>query len=209
MTERVPAAQLKSILQGVLSNGTGRAFRHLAPYAAGKTGTTDDELDAWFVGFTNDVTVAIWVGYDNADRKRRTLGRGQTGGRVALPMFEPVLDAVWENYAPKTPLKAPSDEAMEDLVALENGGQTEFIRRGYEGMRSVLVAVPEQLGAETDRAAGRQLNPSASQFRVDHNRTFGDWLPRQAPTRFRSFREDFPMAPRRIDPDYPFGARLN
>ena len=52
------------------------ASRSLAPYVAGKTGTTDDENDAWFVGFTNDVTVAVWVGYDNADGKRRTLGGG-------------------------------------------------------------------------------------------------------------------------------------
>jgi hypothetical protein len=41
---------------------------------AGKTGTSDDENDVWFVGFTNDVTAAVWVGYDNADGKRRTLG---------------------------------------------------------------------------------------------------------------------------------------
>ena len=61
-----------------------RSIRRLAPYVAGKTGTTDDENDAWFVGFTNDVTVAVWVGYDNADGKRRTLGarrdRRQGGG---------------------------------------------------------------------------------------------------------------------------------
>ena len=84
--------------------GTARAFKHLAPFAAGKTGTTDDELDAWFVGFTNDVTVAIWVGYDNAEGPRRTLGRGQTGGKVALPMFEPILEAAWRLHAPKTAL---------------------------------------------------------------------------------------------------------
>ena len=52
----------------------------LAPYVGGKTGTTDGENDVWFAGFTNDVTVAVWVGYDNADGKRRTLGGGQTGG---------------------------------------------------------------------------------------------------------------------------------
>ena len=50
-----------------------------------------DENDAWFMGFTNDVTVAIWLGYDNADGKRRTLGGGSTGGGVAVPIFEPVI----------------------------------------------------------------------------------------------------------------------
>ncbi len=110
--------QLKSMLQGVLARGTARSAKHLSAFAAGKTGTTDNELDAWFVGFTNDVTVAIWVGYDNADGNRRTLGRGQTGGRVALPMFEPILQSVWALHAPKTALGGPSTEAMRDLVAV-------------------------------------------------------------------------------------------
>jgi membrane peptidoglycan carboxypeptidase len=62
------------MLQGVLARGTARTIAWLAPYVAGKTGTSDEENDAWFVGFTNEVTVAVWIGYDNADGKRRTLG---------------------------------------------------------------------------------------------------------------------------------------
>jgi membrane carboxypeptidase/penicillin-binding protein len=84
---------------------------------AGKTGTTEGENDAWFMGFTNDVTVAVWVGYDNADGKRRTLGAGQTGASVAIPIFEPIIQAVWAQYAPKTPLNPPSAEAKRELVA--------------------------------------------------------------------------------------------
>jgi penicillin-binding protein 1A len=84
---------------------------------AGKTGTTEGENDAWFMGFTNDVTVAVWVGYDNADGKRRTLGGGQTGASVAIPIFEPIIQAVWAQYAPKTPLNPPSAEAKRDMVA--------------------------------------------------------------------------------------------
>ena len=116
--DRASFYQLKSMLQGVLARGTARAIGHLSPFVAGKTGTTDDELDAWFVGFTNDVTIAIWVGYDNADGNRKTLGRGQTGGRVALPMFEPILQSVWASYAPKTALAPPSKEAMRNLIAV-------------------------------------------------------------------------------------------
>jgi membrane peptidoglycan carboxypeptidase len=202
LADRVPTAQLKTILQSVLANGTARAFRHLAPYAAGKTGTTDDEVDAWFVGFTNDVTVAIWVGYDNARGKRRTLGRGQTGGRVALPMFEPILEAVWEHHAPKSPLNGPSEEAMQDLIALDDGnGQTDYIRRGYEGMRSALVSLPPDFDLEPPSRDRDGFIPSI--------RRFGDWRPRQAVPRFRSFREQVPSAPRRVDPHYPFGARFN
>ena len=77
--------QLKTMMQGVLARGTARSIAHLAPYIAGKTGTSDEENDAWFVGFSNEVTVAVWLGYDNAGGKRRTLGGGATGGGVALP----------------------------------------------------------------------------------------------------------------------------
>jgi membrane peptidoglycan carboxypeptidase len=113
---------------------------------AGKTGTTEGENDAWFMGFTNDVTVAVWVGYDNADGKRRTLGGGQTGASVAIPIFEPIIQAVWAQYAPKTPLNPPSAEAKRDLVArtinLASGdvvsganakGFVEYFRRDHGG----------------------------------------------------------------------------
>jgi membrane carboxypeptidase/penicillin-binding protein len=115
--DRVSFYQLKTMLQGVLQRGTARSIASLAPYVAGKTGTTEGENDAWFMGFTNDVTVAVWVGYDNADGKRRTLGSGQTGASVAIPIFEPIIQAVWAQYAPKNLLNPPSAEAKRDLVA--------------------------------------------------------------------------------------------
>jgi membrane carboxypeptidase/penicillin-binding protein len=93
----------------------------IAPYVAGKTGTTDEENDAWFVGFTNDVTVAVWVGYDNADGKRRTLGGGATGGHTAVPIFEPVMQAVWAQVAAKAALAPPSAEAKRQLSCTAAG----------------------------------------------------------------------------------------
>jgi penicillin-binding protein 1A len=114
--DRAAFYQLKTMMQGVLARGTARTISGLAPYVAGKTGTSDDENDAWFVGSTNDVTVAVWVGYDNADGKRRTLGGGATGGHVAVPIFESVIQAVWANVAPKTALAPPSPEAKRQLA---------------------------------------------------------------------------------------------
>src|SRR5580704_181719 len=111
--------QIKTMLQGVVARGTARAIAQLSPYVAGKTGTSDDENDAWFVGFTNDVTVGVWVGYDNADGKRRTLGGGQTGGRVAVPIFEQIVEATWADYARKTLLNPPSPEAKKELVTAQ------------------------------------------------------------------------------------------
>jgi membrane carboxypeptidase/penicillin-binding protein len=115
--DRTSFYQLKTMLQGVVARGTARAISSLSPYVAGKTGTTEDAVDGWFIGFTNDVTIAVWVGYDNGDRRRRSLGT--TGARVALPIFEPILQAVWaEGIAPKAPLSGPSPEAKQHLVDL-------------------------------------------------------------------------------------------
>jgi len=140
--DRVSFYQLKTMLQGVLQNGTARSVAHLAPYVAGKTGTTDGENDAWFAGFTNDVTVVIWVGYDNADGARRTLGEGRTGGNVALPIFEPIIEAVWAHHVPKAELNPPSPQAKNNMVVAHGGrqardekgtGLVEYLRRDGTG----------------------------------------------------------------------------
>jgi membrane carboxypeptidase/penicillin-binding protein len=117
--DRAAFYQLKTMLQGVLARGTARSIAGLAPYVAGKTGTSDEENDAWFVGFNNDVTVAVWIGYDNAAGKRRTLGGGATGGAVAVPIFQPVMQAAFDTIAPKTALAPPSPEAKLHLSCSE------------------------------------------------------------------------------------------
>jgi penicillin-binding protein 1A len=117
--DRTSFYQLKTMLQGVVARGTARAIGGLSPYVAGKTGTTEDAVDGWFIGFTNDVTIAVWVGYDNGDGKRRSLGTSATGARVALPIFEPILQTIWaQGIAPKAPLNGPSPEAKRYLVDL-------------------------------------------------------------------------------------------
>src|SRR5271170_7703950 len=115
--DRVSFYQLKTMLQGVVARGTARAIGALSPYVAGKTGTTEDAVDGWFIGFTNDVTIAVWVGYDNGDGKRLSLGSTATGARVALPIFKPIIEAIWaEHIAPKAPLAGPSREVQRLLV---------------------------------------------------------------------------------------------
>src|SRR6516165_9873996 len=134
--DRAAFYQLKSMMQGVLARGTARSIAHLAPFVAGKTGTSDDENDAWFVGFTNDVTVAVWLGYDNSAGKRHTLGGGATGGGVAVPIFEPVVQAVWAHVAPKAALAPPSPEARRQLsCGSANRDSDEVQRSGTECLR--------------------------------------------------------------------------
>jgi len=145
--DRASFYQLKTMLQGVVARGTARAMSSLSPYVAGKTGTTENSVDGWFVGFTNDVTVAVWVGYDNGDKKRRSLGPSEDGAKVALPIFQPIIESVWaDNIAPKEPLSGPSPEARGQLVDLpidymtgtpaQSGGHGDFIehfRVGADG----------------------------------------------------------------------------
>jgi membrane carboxypeptidase/penicillin-binding protein len=127
--------QLKSMMQGVLARGTARSIANLAPYVAGKTGTSDNENDAWFVGFSNEVTVAVWLGYDNADGKRRTLGGGATGGGVAVPIFEPIIEAVWAHGMARTALAPPSPEARRHLSckSADRGEVSECLRTNGKG----------------------------------------------------------------------------
>jgi penicillin-binding protein 1A len=109
--DRVAFYQLKTMLAGVVERGTAASARDLAPYVGGKTGTSEDENDTWFAGFTNDITIVVWVGYDNAEGTRRTLGQGSTGASVALPIFQTIIRAAWVNGVPKAALAPPSREA--------------------------------------------------------------------------------------------------
>ena len=115
--DRTAVYQLRTILEGVVTRGTAASMKQHSGFIGGKTGTTDSENDAWFVGFTSDVTVAVWVGYDNAGAKR-TLGGGATGGRTAVPIVEPIFQASWAYHAPKTPLPPPSAETARNLKAV-------------------------------------------------------------------------------------------
>ncbi len=91
-----------SVMQGVISRGTGRAARALRRPAAGKTGTTNDCTDAWFVGFTPELATGVWVGFDDM----RTLGKRQTGGRVAAPIWTEFMKAALSGK-PVSEFKAP------------------------------------------------------------------------------------------------------
>ena len=96
------AYQIVSMLQGVVERGTGRRVRAVGKPLAGKTGTTNDSLDTWFVGFAPDLAVGVFVGFD----KPRTLGRGETGSSVAAPVFRDFMAKALENQ-PAIPFRIP------------------------------------------------------------------------------------------------------
>ena len=87
-----------SLMRGVVERGTGRGARRLEWPVGGKTGTMDEYTDAWFVGFDPEITVGVWVGYD----EKRTLGDGEEGARVALPIWRDFMQAHIDQRRGKT-----------------------------------------------------------------------------------------------------------
>ncbi|MBI1244434.1 MAG: PBP1A family penicillin-binding protein [Alphaproteobacteria bacterium] len=96
------AYQMVSMLQGVVERGTGRRLRELNRPLAGKTGTTNDSFDAWFMGFSPDLAAGVWVGFDNP----RTLGPNETGSSVAVPIFKDMMGEVLAG-TPVVPFRTP------------------------------------------------------------------------------------------------------
>lgn len=97
------AYQLVSMMQGVVENGTGRKIRVIGKPLAGKTGTTNDEVDAWFVGFSPDLVVGVFTGFD----RPRSLGRGEEGSAVAVPIFRDFMAEALKSQ-PGVPFRTPS-----------------------------------------------------------------------------------------------------
>jgi penicillin-binding protein 1A len=75
---------MTSILEGVIQRGTGKKLRDLKLDLAGKTGTTNNNTDAWFVGYTSKLVIGVYVGSDSP----KSLGKYETGAKTALPIFK-------------------------------------------------------------------------------------------------------------------------
>lgn len=95
---------MNSLLLGVVKSGTGIRARNLKAPIGGKTGTTNDYTDAWFVGFSPSITVGVWVGYDI----KRSMGRKETGSRAALPIFIKFMETYLEKYPEVQKFRKPS-----------------------------------------------------------------------------------------------------
>jgi penicillin-binding protein 1A len=106
---------LTDMLREVVDRGTGYLARDPSvgglPYevpAAGKTGTTNDNTDVWFVGYTPDLLAGVWLGFDNP----RPIGAGATGGTLAVPVWARVMRTAYANRPPPQPWARPSDVVM-------------------------------------------------------------------------------------------------
>jgi penicillin-binding protein 1A len=144
------AYQLLQLLRGVTQRGTGASAAQLKLHIAGKTGTTNDFTDAWFVGMTPRYTIGVWVGND---QKTQTIGKGADGARVALPIWIRILQKMKEHsridpqedfevppnivFTPvdyETGLKATTDSPRPVLESFVSGSQPteEWNTRSHE-----------------------------------------------------------------------------
>ncbi|MBV8938242.1 MAG: penicillin-binding protein 1A [Alphaproteobacteria bacterium] len=158
------AYQMVSMLEGVALRGTGaRAHQVLQRPVAGKTGTTNNSMDTWFIGFTPDLVVGVYVGYD----KPQTLGRKETGASVALPAFIDFMQPVLKDVPPQ-PFRVPGGI---ELVKVDlHSGQPVGDQAQVDGHNVIQEAFvtgeplfipgqPAWLQREEERKASAQLQP--------------------------------------------------
>ena len=110
------AYQITSILQGVVERGTGKKLKKLGLNLAGKTGTTNENADAWFIGFTSDLVIGVYVGMDNP----KPLGKYETGSKAALPIFEEFVKKAIKK-SDSRPFKVPQNITL--MVIDPNTGE--------------------------------------------------------------------------------------
>jgi penicillin-binding protein 1A len=119
------------MLEGAVRQGTGIKAASLGWTLGGKTGTTDEYSDAWFVGFDPEITIGVWIGYDQV----QTIGESQTGSEAALPVWIEIMrnwvdrrqtevDAPPEFARPGNIVFVPTEHGLEVFIAgTEPGGQ--------------------------------------------------------------------------------------
>ena len=159
------AYQITSIMEGVVQRGTGQAVKEVGKHLAGKTGTTNDAKDAWFVGFSPDLTVGVFLGYDQP----KSLGDSATGGLYAAPIFRDFMKVALKNK-PDVPFRVPAGIKLISVDASSglrsSGGNTilEAFKPGTAPPDSYSIigdaggaghgGRPISVAPETDRAVG-------------------------------------------------------
>nr|WP_253283798.1 PBP1A family penicillin-binding protein [Ruegeria sp. HKCCD6428] len=183
--DAITAYQLTSMMKGVVDRGTASRYVNLPVPTAGKTGTTNESKDAWFIGFTSNIVAGCYIGYD----RPRPMGRGAYGGTLCGPVFQSFMEKAVEKYG-GGPFKVPEgghfikidrfsgarlpDDATGDFVVAEffRDGVDGFIDRVYDGGFAIGSDLP--LFEEAQRA-GVQVQTSTGQtITVGPKATQGD-----------------------------------
>lgn len=158
---------MTNLLQGVVEEGTGTRAKKLGRPAAGKTGTTNEMKDAWFIGYTPEALTGVWVGYDD---HTISLGKGETGGRAACPIWLYYMEE-WMKEKPLRTFPIP-----EGIVMARVNAQSGYLVRGDEGGGSTYAAfagsIPVETrasreGTESQEGPGAASTPGESFFKSD------------------------------------------
>jgi penicillin-binding protein 1A len=147
------AYQITSMMEGVVERGTGKKVKIVGKPVAGKTGTSNDERDAWFIGYTPDLVVGTYIGYDNP----KPMGRGRTGGELAAPIVADFMRMALRDK-PATPFRVP--RAIELMPIDANTG-----KRAIFGQDGVILEAfkPGDEPPESTKIIGEQALSAESQ----------------------------------------------
>ena len=142
------AYQITSMMEGVIKRGTGKKLRNLNLSLAGKTGTTNKNMDAWFLGFTSKLTIGVYVGFDEP----KSLGRYETGAKAALPIFEKFVKNVVKKKD-AMPFKVPKNINLV-MVDAETGLQPnadtkKIIYESFKSEVNFMVSLEELSNKDT------------------------------------------------------------
>lgn len=182
--DAITAYQLTSMMKGVVDRGTASSVVNLPVPTAGKTGTTNESKDAWFIGFTSNIVAGCYIGYD----RPRPMGRGAYGGTLCGPVFQSFMEKAVEKYG-GGPFEVPPggqfikidrfsgarlpEDATGDYVVAEyfRDGVDGFIDRVYDGG----FAMGSDLPLFEEASSGRQVTTSTgSTVTVGPNASQGD-----------------------------------
>ena len=158
-------------VRGVVEHGTAASAKSLGltRYAAGKTGTTDDYKDAWFVGFTNSLTCGVWVGFDQPE----TIEEHGYGATLALPIWVKVIEKASRQKYPDAPFPAPEPLVRTRLCSVSNRLATDGLRRRGRFLRDHAASIncsdailSGPRGTTTRRIRWRPTRSSAAKARI-------------------------------------------
>jgi penicillin-binding protein 1A len=152
IADAVSAYQIVSMLEGVVERGTGRRIKVVGKPLGGKTGTTNQSFDTWFIGFSPDLAVGVFAGFD----KPRSLGRRETGSSVAVPIFRDFMAAALKDLPP-VPFRIPKGVRLVRVNAttgkLARAGERNVIfeafKAGTEPKAETVYREPSVVGTTT------------------------------------------------------------
>ena len=167
------AYQITSMLEGVVKRGTGRSIAKVGYPLAGKTGTTNDSFDSWFVGFSPNLAVGIFVGFDNPrSLGRHPAGYQETGSSVAAPIFRQFMSSVLEGST-KIPFRVPDnvyfikvDPRTGSRAQASNSKWIEeaFVQGTSPEADAITISQPSTAGENTPAQTGKKMHQATGLY---------------------------------------------